>query len=1772
MDNSGEAVDDQGSGWFQVKKRHRSSSKFSLHGSAAGFSGKNGSSFHITQPSLIEKNRNLCRKHVSHHSKGGSNHSRNGCGNAASSSSVSNQDESSVFLPHKLLVMQNVEDSGCSKLLPVLITNSHAKVGDTQKLKDKPNVLPKIKWGDLEDDVLILHGENNSQVVKKFVGDGNNNLVDRMPENNCHFVSHVSSSSNLQENILVASSVNVDMSPSQTYPFTNKEDILGKKSKDVSETSLQDLEVPSTDDRMVVPNYPQNCKEKTTENSKTIDGFSCSTHPSGGDSVREVKLNVPVGMSEMHELKISELTVMSTNSTIIPLDSELLLTQSAAPEISELPVGNGNSGMVVIPQDSELLLLENTNPEISTEFVKNSISTTAAIAKDNELLASERYVPEISEVAVTASVDDPQGPPDVALHNELLKVHRTASLGEGDTGESKERFRERLWCFLFENLNRAVDELYLLCELECDVGQMKEAILVLEEAASDFKELTKRVQEFENVKRSSPQSIDVKCLKSEHHRPHAMSWEVRRMTTSSQRAEILSSSLETFKKIQQERANMLAANNTKILGLQCSSSHDVSVDHQNKSAGKSDLMLSAKDSVMKSRKQSGGSYSTQGNLNDKKQNIDLGRFNKVNFVKNGNDAPHNVSSSSANSSMLLSRDNSASGFVKGKRETEADVLLHKKDKTLSENAIDKNLKSAEKTTKKQIPLFEKDKERRNSSSRKSMEAWKERRNWEDILSSPFCVSTRLSHSPGISRKSAERARILHAKLMSPDKKKKTAFDLKREAEEKHARAMRIRSELENERVQKLQRTSEKLNRVNEWQAVRTMKLREGMYARHQRGESRHEAFLAQVVRRAGDESSKVNEVRFITSLNEENKKLMLRQKLHDSELRRAEKLQVIKTKQKEDMAREEAVLERRKLIEAEKLQRLAETQRKKEEAQVRREEERKASNAAREARAIVQLRRREERAKAQQEEAELLAQKLAERLSESEQRRKFYLEQIRERASMDFRDQSSPLMRRSMYKEGQGRTTPTHSSEDYQVNNVAGAGSSTLAAGKALLQHSMKRRIKKIRQRLMALRYEFTEPPASSENTGMGYRMAVGTARAKFGRWLQELQRLRQARKKGAASIGLITAEMIKFVEGKDPELQASRQAGLLDFIAAALPASHTSNPETCQVTIHLLKLLRVVLSAPANRSYFLSQNLLPPIIPMLSAALENYIKIAASLNVPGSINLQSSKTSVENFGSISEVLDNFLWTVGTVIGHASSDEQQVQMRDGLLELLIAYQVIHRLRDLFALYDRPQVEGSPFPSSILLSIHLLVALTYRPGTNSSINWESSPVKTVLGFENQEAKPIENANLQFSSVVMTSEDLRPPLFVLNCSPAVLPPNVSEDIQLDESCDINEIKESVSISKDGEQKPQSYVELNITNTNTRDVKDEAQKNLIEEKDLKQFVSDCAEHKNNVVLNMKEPVAFLLSAISETGLVSLPSLLTAVLLQANNRLSSEQGSYILPSNFEEVATGVLKVLNNLALLDIVFMQRMLARPDLKMEFFHLMSFLLSHCTSKWKVANDQVGFLLLECLSLLGYFALFHTENQAVLRWGKSPTILHKICDLPFVFFSDTELIPVLAGALVAACYGCEQNKCVVQQELSMDMLVSLLRSCRNVLPEMRSNPIVENLPTEDANESNQQISELKRSSQGDILQRSNRYNSRSLRVSMGKTGTFGNNIRGGKMRCQRDGKTTKTSEEMALKYNPVAPQTSMMLHCRFPGSFMDRAEQFFTAGMTNVADEV
>ncbi|TVU38092.1 hypothetical protein EJB05_11443 [Eragrostis curvula] len=1370
------------------------------------------------------------------------------------------------------------------------------------------------------------------------------------------------------------------------------------------------------------------------------------------------------------------------------------------------------SGAQISNDDKRGLLDNNDMPDSTLDVSSSTATSTDSVSQscsNNDL-----------EVPVTSSSVASQE------SSTLFQGHAPVSADFGaETAESKERFRQRLWCFLFENLNRAVDELYLLCELECDMEQINESILVLEEAISDFQELKSRAEHFDNTKKSPgvPKEGTPMTVKADHRRPHALSWEVRRMTSSPHRQEILSSSLEAFQRIQLELA-------CKQAGLTAerftSSSSGEVLDTSSKlttaSATVGNISLKVESQVKLSD-------STEKKIAGEKQSRDA--------FKSGKSHPQSMASNSSRSRRSALEPIS-----------EIQKTTFKKDKELPESKPDR-LKSTDVVKKSMVHL---EKEKPNTAPWKSMDAWKEKRNWEDILKSPV-RNSRVSYSPGVGRKVTDRARVLHDKLMSPEKKKRSALDMKREAEEKHARALRIRSQLESERVQRLQRTSEKLNRVNEWQAVRSSKLREVMKARHQRGESRHEAYLAQVAKRAGDESTKVSEVRFITSLNEENKKFLLRQKLHDSEMRRAEKLQVIKTKQKEDNAREEAVFERRRFLEAEKMQRLAEIQRKKEEAIVRREEERKASSAAREARAAEQQRRKEIRAKAQQEEAELLAQKLAEKLRESEQRRKYYLEQIRERASMDFRDQPSPFQRRFPSKDSQNRSTSANSGEDSQI---AGNSSNADSMVKSSNNAQIKRRIKKIRQRLMALKHEFIEPPIG-ENTGITHRTALGAAKAKLSRWLQELQRLRQARKEGAASIGLIVGDIIKYLEGKDLELHASRQVGLLDFIASALPASHTSKPGACQVTVYLLRLLRVLLSLPANRTYFLVQNLLPPIIPMLSASLENYIKVAASNS--GSSNPLSSKPSTENTESIGEVLDGFLWTVTVIVGHVHLDDEQLQMQGGLIELIVAYQIIHRLRDLFALYDRPQVEGSPLPSSILFGLNLLAVLTSKPGNFSTIDWESCRCRTLGGLvqEHEYLSSQDSMGNQFMTPDQ-SED------------AKLYSEVTEENKSSEQHDlsspgdrklVDEARKNLALSDDMNSsimqspdigvtaKPHSEIPSQGDDNNTMDGFLEGRK----VNNVSSFSNDNPGKGNET--NLKQPVVLVLSAMAETGLVSLPSLLTAVLLQANNRSSSEQTSAILPSNFEEVATGVLKVLNNMACLDITLLQCMLARSDLKMEFFHLISFLLSHCMNKWRVPNDQVGVLLLESLLLLGYFSLFHAGNQAVLRWGKSPTILHKVCDLPFVFFSDPELMPILAAALIAVCYGCDQNRSVVQQEISTDMLRSLLKSCRTSGLTPSDSIGADGAGTYNLSDNTQMSLDI-RNAQGEIPIRSNRKGGRAV-VGKGVSGV----IRSSRSKVQKDVRGTRAIDDGPLKQRAGEASSTFMLHRKIPASFLDRAEDFF-----------
>ncbi|XP_063955862.1 S phase cyclin A-associated protein in the endoplasmic reticulum-like isoform X2 [Lytechinus pictus] len=81
--------------------------------------------------------------------------------------------------------------------------------------------------------------------------------------------------------------------------------------------------------------------------------------------------------------------------------------------------------------------------------------------------------------------------------------------------------RARYWAFLFDNLQRAVDEIYQTCEVDESIVECKEVIMILKSATQDFESLIKRItvqKDFENA--------------DAENRPTSIVWEVRKSSSS----------------------------------------------------------------------------------------------------------------------------------------------------------------------------------------------------------------------------------------------------------------------------------------------------------------------------------------------------------------------------------------------------------------------------------------------------------------------------------------------------------------------------------------------------------------------------------------------------------------------------------------------------------------------------------------------------------------------------------------------------------------------------------------------------------------------------------------------------------------------------------------------------------------------------------------------------------------------------------------------------------------------------------------------------------------------------------------------------------------------------------------------------------------------------------------------------------------------------------------------------------------------------------------
>ncbi|KXZ55637.1 hypothetical protein GPECTOR_2g1187 [Gonium pectorale] len=954
-------------------------------------------------------------------------------------------------------------------------------------------------------------------------------------------------------------------------------------------------------------------------------------------------------------------------------------------------------------------------------------------------------------------------------------------------------------------------------------------------------------------------------------------------------------------------------------------------------------------------------------------------------------------------------------------------------------------------------------------------------------------------SPAAAAAAAPSDSFYHKVLSSPSRKLSPA-EVLRASEERQARAERARQAMAEERLAKLAQAAQSRQTAKSVMEERAGAIAARVEEKFARSAELRQAHLAGRVMKAVEETKKVAEVAFINQMLEQDKKLALQEKLEEGEIRRRQALEALQQRSKGAAAAVEEAQERRKLLEAERREQLADRQRRKEAAQAKLEGERRAAAAAREAASRAARAAAVQAAEARQRQRDVLSERIEERLSEAAARRAQHLELIKERAALgkDLYERRTAEGISSSPRSPQSRHTRPPSPE---VGGVGGAGSgqqgtsapgvvqrlqsfpsgagvgrsasmpSAAPPGSALaslgpsasashpglqatashvslsgtyaldppsplrssdrsitLSLDAKRRLKGMRRRvcktfarLEAGRPEYTEPdhlqalldtPEGRELAsawGLLVEAALQEATAALEAAAAAGQKRRRRRKRGgesgagaaALSTGtIVSGASVKHLlqrvhtdlggRSKVFALHAARPSGLLVALAQLLAApAALATPHPPQTAVQMMELLALlVTSSHHNAAWLLARGGATALAGLVRAgmgALDRYNGLAAD--------------EVWEEPPEARFLAALLQALASLCRAPVGDEPSLHAQQ---EELVSYIVAST--ELFSLFDQPAAnDTAPIPGYVLQCLALLEAITGGPGRRSP--------SAVLTSQKRWAPPATNA-----------------------------------------------------------------------------------------------------------------AAIVLSFQETSMAGLLSLLTAVLLRAAPSCTpAEARPERLPPNFVEVAACVMRVLNNVARLDLPAAQSSLGAADLRVVFFHLVGFLLSYCTNQWpsgpaaelairaalsasygapmapatalsraasvggaaigggsmgggSVGGGSIGGahntssggsrvlqavsaaapsasaaaaaarpthtglvqLLNEVLLLLGHAAVLQPANQDVLLWGKSPTLLQRLAEVPRPYFEDQQLYQVLMPTLLAVCHGSERAVAALSQHLDLDLL--------------------------------------------------------------------------------------------------------------------------------------
>uniref|UniRef100_A0A8I5ZQH8 S-phase cyclin A-associated protein in the ER n=1 Tax=Rattus norvegicus TaxID=10116 RepID=A0A8I5ZQH8_RAT len=185
-----------------------------------------------------------------------------------------------------------------------------------------------------------------------------------------------------------------------------------------------------------------------------------------------------------------------------------------------------------------------------------------------------------------------------------------------------------------------------------------------------------------------------------------------------------------------------------------------------------------------------------------------------------------------------------------------------------------------------------------------------------------------------------------------------------------------------------------------------------------------------------------------------------------------------------------------------------------------------------------------------------------------------------------------------------------------------------------------------------------------------------------------------------------------------------------------------------------------------------------------------------------------------------------------------------------------------------------------------------------------------------------------------------------------------------------------------------------------------------------------------------NHQDPTG-LTAALQATDLAGVLHMLYCILFHGTISDASTSPKESYTQNTIQVAIQSLRFFNSFAVLDLSAFQSIVGAEGLSLAFRHMASSLLGHCS---QVSCES---LLHEVIVCVGYFTVNHPDNQVIVQSGRHPTVLQKLCQLPFQYFSDPRLIKVLFPSLIAACHNNHQNKLILEQEMSCVLLATFIQ---------------------------------------------------------------------------------------------------------------------------------